>query len=89
MKMNNQDTLKIAEIKVDLLDPPYTFKLYQYALPKTQSALEIVKKYNPAASQLLPMEELIQEMGTHPTELNKLRDDLKQFAKVLNEIARK
>ncbi len=89
MKMSNQDTLKIAEIKVDLLDPPYTFKLYQFALPKVQDALETMRKYNATPAQIQVMEALIDQMNAHATTLPELRYDLRQFAKALNEIASK
>ncbi|PUZ29969.1 hypothetical protein GA0116948_11550 [Chitinophaga costaii] len=89
MKMNNQDTLRIAEIKVDLLDPPYTYKLHQFAMPKVQAAVETMKKYNCTAAQVQIMESLIDQINAHATALNDLRNDLRQFAKALNEIASK
>ncbi|PUZ25589.1 hypothetical protein DCC81_15030 [Chitinophaga parva] len=89
MKMNNQDTLKIAEIKVDLLEPPYTFKLHQFALPKAQAALDTVKKYHPTPAQVQIMESLIDQINAHAGSITELRNDLKQFARALNEISNK
>lgn len=46
--MRNDDLKKITEIKQDLLEPPVSFKLYDYALNYLKDAIGILKDY-PAA----------------------------------------
>jgi len=48
MKMRNDDVKKITEIKQYLLDPPVSFKLYDYAITYLNDAINVLKDY-PAA----------------------------------------
>lgn len=43
--MNNNDLIKLTEIKQYFLDPPVTFKLPRYASEKLDESLLILEKY--------------------------------------------
>lgn len=49
MKMRNDDLKKITGIKQYLLDPPVTFKLYDYALNYVEDAIAVLSTYPNAA----------------------------------------
>jgi hypothetical protein len=52
MKMRNDDLKKITEIKQYLLDPPISFKLYDYALNYLNDAISVLKDY-PVAKDIV------------------------------------
>ena len=45
MKMRNDDVKKITEIKQYLLDPPVSFKLYDYASTYLRDAITVLNNY--------------------------------------------
>ena len=45
MKIRNNDLAKLNELKLDLLSPPYTFRLSSIAAGFIDSSIEIIKKY--------------------------------------------
>lgn len=47
--MRNDDLKKITGIKQYLLDPPVTFKLYDYALNYVEDAIAVLSTYPNAA----------------------------------------
>ncbi|MEP6467879.1 MAG: hypothetical protein ABJB05_16330 [Parafilimonas sp.] len=52
MKMRNEDLKKISEIKQYLLNPPATFRLYNYAPDYLRNAITILNNY-PAAKDVI------------------------------------
>ena len=52
MKMNNNDLIKLTEIKQYFLDPPVSFKLPKYAGEKIDEVISILEKYNLLADEV-------------------------------------
>ncbi len=47
MKMTNKDVIRLAEIKLYFLDPPYSFKIHSEAAPQLDEIFAILEKYKP------------------------------------------
>jgi hypothetical protein len=56
MKMNNNDLKKITVVKQYLLDPPASFKLYEYALVYLKDAVDILASYPEAKDTITYLE---------------------------------
>jgi hypothetical protein len=88
MKMSNADTIRLAEIKLYFLDPPYTFKIHSYAAPQLEEIFTILGKYNPPAAimdSLLAQRVAFDEAGN---DVEGTRKVMKQLAGVLNDLNR-
>ena len=89
MKMNNTDIVRMAEIKLYFLDPPYTFKIHSYAAPQLDEIFSILNKYTPVPvhimDSLLVLRSSFEEAAGNPDITRKV---MKQIAGVLNELSR-
>jgi hypothetical protein len=47
MKIRNDDLGKLNQLKLDLLSPPYSFRMNTIAADYIDSALEIMNRYSP------------------------------------------
>jgi hypothetical protein len=65
MKIRNEDLKALTEIKQYFLDPPHTFRLYSFAIPKAEEALKLVEKY----PKLKPMQDSLYQAFTEIIEL--------------------
>lgn len=90
MKMNNTDTVRMAEIKLYFLDPPYTFKIHSYAAPQLDEVFKILEKYpsvpTPIMDNLLVQKLSFEEAADNVETTRKV---MKQIAGVMNELNRK
>jgi hypothetical protein len=78
MKMRNEDLKKITVIKLYLLDPPTSFKLYDYALTYLQDAIGVLSAYPDAKSIVAYLEELIVQLNNKEIDQSGLRSTLKE-----------
>lgn len=89
MKMSNKDILRMSEIKLYFLDPPYTFKIHSYAAPQVDEIFTILEKYPPAPvtimDSLLALRSSFLEAGDNAEATRKV---MKQMAEVLSLLNR-
>jgi len=89
MKMNNKDILRLSEIKLYFLDPPYTFKIHSYAAPQVDEIFTILEKYTPVPvsimDNLLVLKASFIDAGN---DVEATRKVMKQIAGVLNDLNR-
>jgi hypothetical protein len=87
MKISNPDVIRLSEIKSYFIDPPYSFRIYSYAMPQVDEAITIVKKYPFISSGLLTqMEDLKSLLLQSENDANTTRENMKSFAILLNRI---
>ena len=78
MKMNNDDLKKITEVKQYLLDPPASFKLYEYALVYLKDAVDILASYPKAKDTIAYLENISEQIKDKTILQNELRSILKK-----------
>lgn len=78
MKMRNEDLKKITQIKLYLLDPPVSFKLYDYALQYVEDAVGVLEDYPNAKNITEEFRKLAAELKNKSLPQNNLRVALKQ-----------
>ncbi|WP_153800266.1 hypothetical protein [Foetidibacter luteolus] len=87
MKFSNADLIKLTEIKQYLLDPSYTFRLYQEASSLLEEAIAILRKYAFVEPGFYTRyEDLRQQMNDNRQDRNKLRNSIIQTGKLLAEL---
>ena len=89
MKMRNDDVKKITEIKQYLLDPPVSFKLYDYALIYLQDAINVLEVYNDANETNAYLKNLLEQLNNKTIDKNELRNALKQAGIKLSKLTNK
>ena len=74
MKIRNDDLVKLNELKLDFLSPPYSFRLASMAATNIASTIDVMKQYvtedNEQIQQLLALKSAI-ESDTHDMQLIK------------------
>jgi hypothetical protein len=89
MKMNNKDILRMSEIKLYFLDPPYTFRIHSYAAPQVDEIFTIIERYMPVPvtimDSLLALKSSFIEAGDNVEATRKI---MKQIAEVLSLLNR-
>ena len=89
MKTSNPDIIRLAEIKSYFLDPPYTFRIYSYAKPQVDEAINILRKYSFVSPSLMSqMEDLRQLFEQSENDATATRENMRSFAILLNRINR-
>ena len=89
MKMRNDDVKKITEIKQYLLDPPMSFKLYDYALNYLNDAVTVLKNY-PAANNVIDyLQEILVQFENKTISQEDLRKTLKDAGIKLSQLTSK
>lgn len=87
--MNNTDTVRMAEIKLYFLDPPYSFKIHSYAAPQLDEVFKILDKYAPIPNTIMDsMLVLRQSFDEAAGNVDTTRKVMKQIAGVMNEFNR-
>jgi len=89
MKMLNDDLKKITEIKQYLLDPPASFKLYDYALQYVEDAVGILKDYSYAGVVTDNLKKLAEQLKNKSLPQNDLRSALKQAGMQISGLTNK
>lgn len=89
MRMRNDDLKKITEIKQHLLDPPPSFKLYDYALNYVQDALEVLKDYDEAGDTTAFLNNLLEQLQSKNIPQEDLRPALKEAGIKLGRLTNK
>ena len=75
--MRNDDLKKITEIKQYLLDPPVSFKLYDYALTYLNDAISILNDYPAAKDASNYLQNISLEIENKNLSTDELRKALK------------
>ena len=89
MKMRNEDVKKITEIKQYLLDPPMSFKLYDYAVNYLNDAVTVLKNY-PAADNVIDyLQNLVVQFENKTINQEDLRKTLKDAGIKLSQLTSK
>jgi hypothetical protein len=89
MKLRNEDVRKITEIKQHLLDPPVSFKLYDYALDYLQNAINILAAYPDANDTNTYLKNLLEQLNDKTIDSTELRNILKQAGIELSKLTNK
>jgi chromosome condensin MukBEF ATPase and DNA-binding subunit MukB len=86
MKMRNDDLKKITEIKQYLLDPPVSFKLYDYAIVYLQDALNVLSAYTKAEDTIVYLQHLLEQLQNKTVPQDELRGALKEAGKKISRL---
>lgn len=87
--MKNQDVIRLAEIRLYFLDPPTSFKIHSYAMPQVEEVIEILKKYPTMPSTTIEKAAALQDLLVESKhDVPATRDNMRQFARLLNEVNR-
>jgi hypothetical protein len=89
MKMRNDDLKKITEIKQYLLDPPVSFKLYDYALGYVQNAITVLIAYPNAANIVEYLQNTLQQLQSKTIPQEALRSTLIDAGKEISRLTSK
>lgn len=89
MKMRNDDVKKITEIKQYLLDPPASFKLYDYAPTYLRDAITVLNNYSEAKDTIDYLQNLVQQFESKTISQEYLRKTLKEAAIEINKLTNK
>ena len=89
MKMRNDDVKKITEIKQYLLDPPATFKLYDYALSYLKDAINVLEIYPDANEINIYLKKLLEQLNNKTIDQSELRNVLKQAGIKISRLTNK
>ena len=87
--MRNDDVKKITEIKQYLLDPPVSFKLYDYALIYLQDAINVLELYPDASETTTYLKYLLEQLNNKTIDPGDLRNALKQAGIQLSRLTNK
>ena len=88
MKLNNQDVIRLTEIRIYFLDPPYSYKLNGYAMTQVEESIHILQKYPAAAVLVDQMETFKPLLQSSESNINTTMETMKQFAVLLKQINR-
>ena len=89
MKMRNDDLKKITEIKQYLLDPPVTFKLYDYAINYAEDALTVLTAYPNAKDVTAYLQDLVEHLKSRSILQDELRGRLKEAGIKISKLTSK
>ena len=89
MKMRNDDLKKITEIKQYLLDPPITFKLYDYAVNYVGDAITVLTAYPGAKDITGYFQNLKEQLESKSVPKDELRSRLKEAGIKISKLTSK
>jgi hypothetical protein len=89
MKMRNEDLKKITEVKMYLLDPPVSFKLYDYAFIYLQDAIKVLAAYPKAKDVIDYLQGIITRLKNKEIEQGELRSILKEAGIEISRLSNK
>ena len=89
MKMRNDDLKKITEIKQYLLDPPITFKLYDYAVNYVGDAITVLTEYPDAKDITGYFQNLKEQLESKSVPKDELRSRLKEAGIKISKLTSK
>lgn len=87
--MRNDDVKKITEIKQYLLDPPATFKLYDYAPSYLKDAINVLELYPDASETNAYLKDLFEQLNNKTIDQSELRNALKQAGIKISRLTNK
>lgn len=87
--MRNDDLKRITEIKQYLLDPPVSFKLYDYAQQYVRDAVSLLENYPAASNTMADLQSLGEQLTTKTLTQDGLRNALKQAGIKLSRLTSK
>jgi len=89
MKMKNDDLKRVTEIKQYLLDPPASFRLYDYAISYLKDAITVLTPYPEAGTTLEELQQLLQQLRDKNVPQEALKNQLKDAGKKLSGLTNK
>lgn len=89
MKIRNEDVKKITEIKQYLLDPPVSFKLYEYAITYINNAIDVLNKYPNANNVVAYLQQLSESLNNKSITQEDLRGILIQAGIEISKLTSK
>lgn len=87
--MRNDDLKKITEIKQYLLDPPVSFKLYDYAQQYVKDAVSLLENYPDAKNITAALQNLAERLTSKSLPQDGLRNALKQAGIQISSLTNK
>lgn len=84
--MRNDDLKKITEIKQYLLDPPASFKLYDYAVGYMEEAIAVLNNYPETAGSVQRFQQLLSQLRDRSIPPEGLRAELKQAGATISRL---
>ena len=87
--MRNEDVKKITEIKQYLLDPPVSFRLYDYALVYVQDAINILNAYPGTIDTNTYFKNLLEQLKNKTITQDELRNTLKEAGIKISRLTNK
>ena len=87
--MRNEDVKKITEIKQYLLDPPISFKLYDYALTYLNDVIIVLNQYPNANDVVTYVQQLLEKLNNKEVVQEDLRKTLIQAGIELSKLTSK
>lgn len=87
--MRNDDLKRITEIKQYLLDPPVSFKLYDYAQQYIQDAVTLLENYPDARNITADLQNLAEQLTNRSLPQEGLRNALKQAGMQISSLTSK
>jgi hypothetical protein len=88
VKLKNEHLKQLTEIKQYFLDPPHSFKLYSYAIPKAEEAMQIVQLYTKLQPMYLSMDEMLMQMKEMQSQPAQLRKTMIEFGRLFTYLNR-
>ncbi|MBS1746296.1 MAG: hypothetical protein JST21_09030 [Bacteroidetes bacterium] len=89
MKMRNDDVKRITEIKQYLLDPPVSFRLYEYAPVYLRKAIEVLQNYPESKSVIDYFQQLAEQFETRQINQANLLTILKEAGIAISKLTSK
>ncbi len=89
MKMRNDDTRRITEIKQYLLDPLISFKLHEYAIKHILDAVAVLAPYPEAENVRNYLSDLQQQLEKNSILQEEIRNKLKQAGMQISRLTNK
>ncbi len=86
MKMRNDDVKRITEIKQYLLDPPVSFRLYEYAPVYLRNAIEVLQNYPESKSVIDYLQQLAEQFEARQINQSNLIATLKDAGIAISKL---
>ncbi|HEY2727745.1 MAG TPA: hypothetical protein VGI61_11265 [Parafilimonas sp.] len=87
MKMRNEDVKKITEIKQYLLNPPASFRLYDYAPTYLRNAITVLNNYPEAKDTINYLQNLAEQFDNKQIDQADLSKTLTEAGIEINKLS--
>jgi hypothetical protein len=89
MKMRNEDLKRITEIKQYLLDPPVSFRLYEYAPGYLRNAIVVLQNYPEAKNLIHYLQQLAEQFDARQISQADILSKLKEAGMAISQLTSK